>query len=161
MATLDELFNATPYSNIYAGANPATPDYTGVLPKLNFNDTTDEFAQFLAKMPNKYGGGGLTFTILWNGVAIINNVIWNINISRIEDGVDSPGVPVYAGVQAVTDTVEGTTLIGNYVDITFTSGGQMDGWLKNEWAHILLSRDAGSDSFIGDAHFLALAMKET
>jgi hypothetical protein len=163
MASTNLLYAVTPAANYYSGSNPATPDYDGDVLVLDFNDGTDEFAEFLMFLPAHYGGTtGITFGILWSSdTATSGNCIWNIAIQRIE-ATSVPSGSSFTAVNAVTDACTGDGE-AQYASITFTDGADMDSWATGEWAKVRVSRDAdnGADTMTGDAQLHSIALTET
>jgi hypothetical protein len=165
MASTNILYSVTPATNYYIGSNPATPDFDGDVLVLDFDASTDEFAEFLMFLPAHYGATtGITFSLLWSAdTATSGNCIWNIAISSLTGDTDNAGTKAFSAVNAVTDAAPGTAGIIAYATITFTDGADMDSWATGEWAKVRLSRDAdnASDTMTGDAQFHALVMTET
>ena len=167
MASGDTLLVFTPLHNEPPASIFATPDTRNAIPVLDFDATTDEEAVFGGFLPNNYAGGGLTITLVWMAsTATSGNVVWQVDIERWEDDAVDLDSDSFAGLnnggQDTAPTVSGEV---SYDDVTFTSGADMDGLLKNEAFRLKVRRDADStvatDDMAGDAELVRVIVKET
>lgn len=163
MATGDTLLVFTPLQNEPTSSNFATLDLRNNHPVLDFDATTNESAVFRSIMPRHYGGGGLTVYIHYAmSSATSGDIDWDIALERIGDqqqDIDSDG---FAAVNSVDNTtVPGTSGNVDIVNVTFTNGVDMDSVAVGELFRIKITRDAVSDTAVGDAELLAIEIKET
>jgi len=129
-----------------------------------FDAATDQSFDFACVMPEHYGGGGLTVTLIWAAAsATANDCIWNAQIERHQDDTDDLDSDSFAAVQAVTATAASVAGELSYDDITFTDGAQMDSVVAGESFRLRVLRDAdnGSDNMAGDAQLKAIHITET
>jgi len=119
----------------------------------DFDDTIDEFMDFLCKLEG-YAGGGLTFTLVWSATtATTNEVVWGIAIRAMPDDTeDIDGAHAYQ-YNYVTDTAPSASGEVSYPTVAFTDGADMDSWAEGELAIVRVTRDAdnGDDDLVGDA----------
>lgn len=99
---------------------------------LDFDATTEEYAQFSIPMPESWNEGTLTFMPIWSHAATATNfgVVWNLQAVAISDddpiavaygtavtSTDTGGTTndVYVGPESAAMTVSGTPLVGDTV----------------------------------------------
>lgn len=164
MASGNFLAAFKPQDNEPPASNNATIDTRNSVMVLDFDDSTDESAVFGGVLPNHYGGGGLTVTLVWMATsATTGNVVWNADIERHQDDafdIDSDG---FAGANAATGTTASASGEQQYTDITFTDGADMDSLAAGESFRLKITRDANdaADTMTGDAELLRVIVKET
>lgn len=146
-------------------ANGATFDLRNVHPVLDFDDTTDESADFEGVMPRNYAGGGVTVYLHYCMTsAILLLVDWEVSFERIGNGsqdIDSDG---FAAIQSTSVTVPVTSGNVDIASIAFTDGAQMDSVAVGEAFRLRVNRDANdavNDTAVGDAELLMVELKET
>lgn len=164
MASGNSLVTLLPLANEAPASTFATFDLRNGHPVLDFDAGTDESAVWTSVLPRHYGGGGLTVTIYWSATsATTGNVIWNVQIERIDDEGLDIDADSFASAQAVTAAAPGTTGMVQYSTLTFTSGAQMDSLAAGELFRLKLTRDAdnGSDTMTSDAEAIAIEIRET
>lgn len=152
MASNDALLEWSPLNNEPPDADFATLDTIlstssdepdDVYPVLDFDPgATQEFAVFSGVMPEHYGGGGITLTIKWCTEATSGNAKWDAAFKRHEDAAGNILSSTYAAVNTVTTAADGTARDVVTSDITFTDGADMDSVAKNEFFHLLITRDS-------------------
>jgi hypothetical protein len=130
---------------------------------LDFDATTNESAIFSAVMPRHYGGSGVTVYIHYAmSSATSGNVDWDVAWERIGDqqqDIDSDG---FAAVNSVDNTtVPGTSGLVDIVSVAFTNGADMDSVAVGESFRLKVTRDAASDTAVGDGELLAAELKES
>lgn len=163
MASGNSLLVFTPQANQPPASNYATLDTRNNHLVLDFDDTTNESAVFSGVMPRHYAGSGLTVYIHYAMTsATSGDIDWDAAFERIGDqqqDIDSDG---FAAVNSVDNTtVPGTSGLVDIVNITFTDGADMDSIAVGESFRMKLTRDAASDTAIGDAELVAIEIKET
>jgi hypothetical protein len=164
MASGNTLVIFTPLGNEPPAATYATLDTRNAHPTLDFDDMTDETAQWTATLPRNYSGGGLTLTLIWAASsATTGNIIWDAQFERLEDEGTNTAADSFAAVQSVTAAAPGTNGALQYSTIAFTAGSQMDSVVAGEAFRLRVTRDAnnGSDTMVGDAELFAVEMRET
>ncbi len=142
----------------------ATFDARNVALILDFDDTTDESAEFPGFMPRHYGGGGITVTIGWMATtAITGNVVWNVAFKSFTEDADDLDTKAFAAANAVTDAAPSAAGEVKNATVTFTDGADMDSVAAGEYFRMELTRDAdnASDTLVGDAELLFIEIKET
>lgn len=164
MASNDTLCIFTPLGNEPPASNYATLDIRNAHPCLDFDDTTDETAQWTDVLPRNYAGGGVTVTLFWAAsTATTGNVVWDAQFERLEDEGTDIDADSFAAVQSATAAAPGTSGAVQYTTIAFTHGAQMDSVAAGELFRVRVSRDAnnGADTMTGDAELLGLELRET
>ena len=165
MAAGDTLIILGPYNNEPPAANYATLDTRNLHPVLDYDDTTDEAAVFTAVLPRSYAGGGLTVYIHYAMTsAVADDVIWQVAIERIGDGVQDIDADGFAAAQdSGPITVPGTSGLVDIAMVAFTDGAQMDSLAVGEAFRLKINRDAnaGGDTAVGDAELVAVEIRET
>ncbi len=165
MATGDTLAVFSPNANDPPASAYATRDNRNNIPVLDFDADTDEEAIFGGSLPDHYGGGGLTVTLVWMAsTATSGNCDWEAQIERHEDDAVDLDTDSFAAVQGVIAAAANVSGEPSYDDITFTSGAQMDGLLANESFRIKIRRDANdatNDTMTGDAELMRVIITET
>lgn len=148
------LFAFRPLQVEPPAANYATVNTSGTQPTLDFDDGTDESGYFTGVLAHDYGGGTIRVHVLWAGVAIVNEVRFDISFKLM--GVEAINVDTgFATAQSGDSTANGTTLIPvDYTD-DFTQA-EADTLLAGSPFRLLLNRDANhvNDDFVGDARVL-------
>jgi len=151
-----------PGNNTPPSSNYATLDHRGNHPVLDFDDSTDESAEFSGILPNQYGGGGVTVYLHYSMTsATSGNVDWDVSFERIGDqqlDIDSDS---FATAKSVDDTtVPSTTGNVDVVSISFSDGSDMDSVAAGELFRIRVTRDASEDTASGDAELHAVEIRE-
>lgn len=163
MASGDSLAEWTAQGAETPASNYGTFAVVNNQPVLEFDAATDETAYFSGVLPNHYGGGGITATLVWtSATATSGNCVWTGAFER--QAVAHPiGTDSFASAQSVTDASPGTAGNLEYVNIPFTAGAQMDSLAVNERFRFAVARDAdnGSDTMAGDARLIAVFLRET
>ena len=155
---------ATLFAQFDTRAGGSTPVETIVL--LDFDTTTQEYADFLLELPANYSGGGLTITIKWLAdTATSGEVVWGAAIRRVADDaedVDTAHTYDYNTIGAGATAPSASGEFG-YDDITFTDGADMDSLAAGESAILRITRDTadGDDDMAGDACLVSVTVKET
>ena len=154
LITLDALSNRPPTSNY------ASVDLRNGFVVLDFDDTANETALFLAVLPSHYSGGSLAATAGWTTTsATTGNVKLRIEVTRIASDVSfdtlpaadgmtelSVGAPATAGELAMAQTATfaaGDAAAGDMLLVSFTR----------------LASDAG-DTIVGDFELVSLVILE-
>ena len=173
MASGDTLLIFTPLHNEPPDANNATNDVRTAtsgdtdhssFAVLDFDQSTDEHAEFSGIMPRNYDGGGVTITIGWSSGLTTGNVIWNTAFKSFSDDADDMDSKAFATAQAssAVATPSAAGEIG-YDTTTHTDGAQMDSVAVGEYFRLRVTRDANnaSDTLAGDAELVFVEIRET
>lgn len=163
MASGQTLVVFTPLMNEPPASNFATFDTRNAHPVLDFDDTTQEAAQFTAVLPRHYSGGGITVYAHWAATSATTGTIgWDVAFERIGDGsqdIDSDG---YATAQTITAaTVPGTSGLVAITNVAVTNGANIDSIAVGESFRLRIRRDVANDSATGDAELVAIELKES
>lgn len=130
----------------------------------DFDASTVEYMDFLARLEG-YNGGGLTFTFIWlSDAATTGDCIWSIGIRRInDDGEDLNTTAHTYDYNNVTDTTASAAGEVSMPTLAFTDGSDMDSWADGEWAIVRVRRFASdaADTLAGDARLLSISGAET
>lgn len=175
MASGDALAAFFPENNMPPDADFATLDTKltasadepdDVITLLDFDDgATNEFASFRGIMPEHYGGGGVTCTIVWSSGAATSGVCrWEIAFKSVSDDADDLDSKAYAAQKSVDATTANVAGEVDYVDIGFGNGSEMDSVAKNEMFFLTINRDSadtGADTLTGDAELHAIYLTES
>lgn len=160
-----EVINALP-----PGSSAATRDVRvgGSTPAeswevFDFNDTTDEYMDFLCRLSEDYASGGLTFTLPWSSTATTGVCRWGIAIRRVQDDAEDVDTSETYDFNEVDDTTASAAGELSYPTITFTDGADMNSWAAGELAMVRVYRNAdhGNDTLSGDAELWGIFGKET
>lgn len=152
-----------------AGAGlPPTSAFAALVRRNNhlvaaFDAAADESIDF-EKLLRNYAAGGITATIVWMAdTAVSGTVRWEGLFERHDTALDLDA-DSFAASQSAGGTAPGTAGFPVYTTLTFTNS-QIDGLLNTEHFRFRLRRDAdgttGTDDMAGDAHLLAVELKET
>lgn len=130
-------------------------------PVLLFDPDTDQSAVFSGVLDRKYGGNGVTVTILFASTST-GNVVWNASFERIDAGTLDIDADSFATAQAATCAANATSGVTTACTITFTNS-QIDGLLIGEAFRLKTTRDAdnGSDTLNAPAQVLRVIVHET
>lgn len=171
MASGDTLIVLTPQSCTPPETVPATLDVIQgadsvskeSFPVLDFDAAQDEYMDWFCVMPENYGGGGITATIVWAAISDQSNACqFEAALRAIEDDTEDIDTTDHAySYQVVAASPAGTAGEVSHDDITFTDGAQMDNVNTGDYFVFRLMRDVSDDSMTGDASVLAIHIKET
>jgi hypothetical protein len=135
-----------------------------VIPVLDFDSATNEFAVFANIMPAHYAGTtGVTVTIIWTAEATTGNVKWDVAFKRMADATSILSA-TYAAIQSTTTGTDGTARAINTTVITFTDGAEIDSVATGEYFRMAVERDAadGGDTMNSDdAELISVHLTET
>jgi hypothetical protein len=88
-----------------AGSTETTTNKV-MLVTLDFDQTTDEFAQFMFPMPKSWNEGTVTFQPIWTASTGSGDVVWGMQAVAFSN--DDPLDAAFGTAQLVTDTVLST-----------------------------------------------------
>lgn len=167
MASGNTLIIFRPQDNEPPTTNYATFDTRNSVPVLDFDAATDESAVFGGVLPNNYGGGGLTVTLVWMATsATSGGVSWDVSIeAHPDDAFDIDADGFAAANNSGSATTASATGEQQYTNIMFTDGADMDSLAAGESFRIKVTRDANAttatDDMAGDAELMRVIIKET
>lgn len=121
----------------------------------DFDDTTDEFVQFMVPMPESWDEGTITAKFLWRATAT-GDCVWGIQGVAISD--DDLADSAFGTAQTVTDSVTATTdvMISAATSAMTIAGSPAAGDLV--CFQVYRDADAGGDTLTGDALLLAVRL---
>lgn len=163
LAYLSPLNNEPP-SSAYATLDVRAGAAAAQHHVLDFDDGTDESAEFGFFMPRHYAGGGITVTIGWAATsATSGNCIWDVAFKSVSDDADDLDTKAFAAANSVTDATASASGEAAYATVTFTDGADMDSIAAGEYGRMRITRDAdnASDTMTGDAELVFVEIKET
>lgn len=162
MAAGDTLLVFTPLHNEPPATANALLDTRNSHPVLDFNDSTNLSAVFTSILPRAYSGEGITAYLHYAMTsAEEGDTDWDGSIERIGESqdIDADG---FAAVQSKDNcAVPGTSGLVSIISISFTDGAQMDNLAVGEAFRFKVTRDAVSDTAVGDAELLAIEICES
>jgi len=144
----------------------ATFDTRNDIVVLDFDDTTDESADFAGFMPRHYGGGGITVTVGWMATtATTGTISLDVSFKSVSDDADDLDTKAYAAANNANPTTASATGEVDYATITFTDGADMDSVAAGEYFRMRVTRDAdgttSTDNLSGDMELVFVEIKET
>lgn len=146
----------------FPASDPAVAASRNGHPILVFDDATDEFVVFSGVMSTDYTAGDIDVNIDWVAeTATTGDVIWGIEVERLNAGgpdIDSDG---FATIQTVTDTTSGTSGVITRTTDTLTNS-EADSLVAGDAFRIRISRDAnaGGDTMTDDAQILQVSLEQ-
>ena len=165
MASGDSLCVFTPAMAELPSSNYATFDVRSGVLVLDFDDGTDESAEFAGFMPRHYDGGGLTVTIGWMASsATSGNCDWEVSLKSVSDDADDLDTKAFASANGVIAAAASASGEVAYDTVTFTDGADMDSIAAGEYFRLELNRDANdatNDTMTGDAELVFIEIRET
>jgi hypothetical protein len=163
MASGDTLAIFTASNNVPPASNYATVDTRNNHIVLDFDATTNESAVFAGIMPQAYAGGGVTVYIHYAmSSATSGDIDWDAAFERIGDQQLDIDADSFATAQSTDNTtVPATSGFVDIVSIAFTDGAQMDSIAVGESFRLRITRDAASDTSLGDAELTRVEIRET
>lgn len=153
---------ATTFATFDVLVGAATP--TETVPVLDFDDTTDEHADFICELPRNYAGGGLTCVLKYAAAAATGNVKLDLAIRRVADDAEDIDTTAHSyDYNTVTATVASAIGEVDYATITFADGADMDSLAVGELFILRVRRDADNvaDTLVGDAMLISIEIRET
>ena len=137
-----------------------------IVPVLDFDPgATEEYIYFRGRMPEHYGGGGVTVTISWTSEATTGNVIWSLAWKSFTAGADNVVTKAFAAPNdSSASATDATARDLNETTITFTDGADMDSVAAGEMFWLELHRssaDASDTMDSNDAEFHSMHIEET
>ena len=138
------------------GAAPGTTESTTnkvMLETLDFDQSTDEFAQFRLPMPKRWNEGTITAQFRWTASAT-GDVVWGIQAVALsdDDAVDS----AFGTAQTVTDgvTASGDLMVSAETSALTIAGTPAEGDIVI--FQVYRDADNGSDTLAADAKLIAV-----
>ena len=160
MASGDSLFVFDPLFNRPPAANFASIDLRNGFAVLDFDDSTDESAHFLARLPSHYREGDLEAIVTWTTTsATVNDAKLKIQVTHLAEGDNLDSLPTVDDSEDLTLTAP--TVSGDLV-FTQTSTLEMGTAAAGEYLFVTLTRLATdvSDTLSGDIEVLSVEIRE-
>lgn len=128
---------------------------------LDFDPSTDEFAQFSFVMPKKWNEGTITARFHWAHAATTTNfaVIWGLQAVSVGND-DTIGV-AYGTAQTVTDTGGTTNDLYTSDETSAITVGGLPGSEEMVYCRVYRDADAGGDTLAIDARLLGVTVYVT
>jgi len=166
MASGDSLCYVSALMNEPPSSNYAKFDTRNSVPVLDFDDTTDQTAEFGLLMPRHYGGGGVTVTVGWAATtATTGTISLDVAFKSISDDADDLDTKAYAAANNANPTTASVSGEVDYATITFTDGADMDSVAAGEYFRLKVTRDAdgttSTDNMTGDMELVFVEVRET
>jgi len=146
----------------FPSSNPAVANSRNAHPILAFDDATAESVVFHGVISTDYSDGDVSVNIDWVAeTATTGDVVWGIEIERIDQGVTDIDSDSFAAQQTGTDTTSGTSGIVTRTTITLTQA-QADSWTTGDAFRLRVQRVAasGSDTMTNDAEVLRVSLEQ-
>ena len=170
MATGNTLFGAlAAQAAVGPTSGYATPDTragatNSQMPVLDFDDTTDESADFAFVCPSALtANAGVTVRLGWAATtATSGDVVWNVGLNAFTDDTDDMDSVALGTPNAATVATASASGEIAYDTIAFTSAAH--GFIAaGEVVRMRVTRDAdnGSDTLVGDAELVSVEVYET
>ncbi len=141
MASGDALLAFHPLGGEPPATLFATLDVRNQHPVLDFQDgTANEAMMWSGMLPEHYGGGGITATVVWAAsTAGSGNTKWDGFFERNDDDstTGALGTDSFATEQAVTAAAASVSGEVAYDDITFTDGSRRRGRIHLDLFHTI------------------------
>lgn len=131
---------------------------------LAFDTTTQQTAIFSGVMPRNYAGGGLTVSARWMAASATSGTIgWDITFERMNAANHDLDADAFATAQTITAaTVDATSGKVTVTSVAITAGAAgTDSLAAGDDFRVRIRRDVANDTAAGDAHLLAIEIKET
>ena len=144
----------------FPASNPAGLAFENARPQLLYDDTTDESAQWVFRMPENYASG-LTLKMLYKmASATAAEVIFDGSIMANADGEQTNTDSFDAVNSSGAITVPGTAGFQDSISVALANA---DSVAAGEMCAFKLSRDAdnASDDATGDAEVFAVSLEYT
>ena len=133
---------------------------------LDFDDATDETAEFAGFMPRHYDGGGVTVTVGWMATtATTGTISLDVSFKSVTDDADDLDTKAFAAANNANPTTASATGEVDYVTRTFTDGADMDSVAAGEYFRLRVTRDGdgttSTDNMTGDMELVFVEIQET
>ncbi len=160
MASGDSLFVLDSLSNRPPAVGYASVDLRNEFMVLDFDDATNEQAQFHAVVPSHYSGGNLLAFLTWTSTtATTGNAKLRVEATRMPAGTNLDTLPVVGGsseVTAAAPTVSGELVVSPLPSISLSGLSAGDLLLIS---FTRLAMDA-TDTLSGDIEMVVLEIRE-
>jgi hypothetical protein len=151
---------AAALDTIAGGSTPAE-----VYPVVAYDDTIQEYMDFVCDMPPNYSGGGITLRIKHGASDVASDVVeWQAAFRRIADDAEDLDTSQTYDFNTVVATVPSAVGEVAYDVITFTSGADMDNVAVGDRFGLRVTRDptpSSGTNATGDAYLHSIEVKET
>lgn len=144
-----------------SGAAPGLTETTTnkvMVPTMDFDKDTDEFAQIMVPMPKSWDEGTITVQFLWTATTT-GTVIWAAQAVALSD--DDALDTAFGTAQTVSDavTAAGDLMVSSYTSAITVAGSPAD----NDVVVLQVYRDAddGSDNLAADAKLIGVRVRYT
>ena len=115
---------------------------------LDFDNSSDEFAQFAVAFPKSWNLGTVTYQVFWSGIAATTEVDWMVDAVGMPD--NSTIDVAYGTAVVVTDAAQGAVeelLVSAESGAVTIAGTPAD----DDLTYFRIGRDVSGDDMAGDA----------
>lgn len=126
-----------------------------MLATLDFDQSTDEFAQFMMPMPKSWNEGTLSAIFIWTASAT-GNVVWGIQAVAISN--DDPVDAAFGTAVTVTDSVTASGDLMESAETGAMTVGGSPAELDLVVFQVYRDADNGSDTLAADAKLIGLRL---
>jgi len=136
------------------------------IPVVAYDDTTQEYMDFIGVMPPNYSGGGFTIRLFHSSADVASDVTeWQVAFRRVADDAEDLNTTSQTyDYNLVVATVASASGEVAYDVITFTNGSDADNVAAGDLFILRVTRDptpsSGTDA-TGDAYLHSIEIKET
>lgn len=161
MASRDTLI-LTAACNEPPAAGAATADTRNAHPVLDFDDTANESAVFAGALPVDYAYGGLVVEVHFAMTeAVEGDVDWLAAFERIGRDVQDLDADGFAAAKSAADNpVPGRCGNLAVARLEFADGAEIDYAGPGDAFRLKVTRDAASDTAVGDAQLRLVVVRE-
>lgn len=160
MASGDSLLVFDPLSNRPPATDFATVDLRGEFVVLDFDDTSNEQAQFHAIVPSHYSGGDLKAVVTWtSSAATSGSANLKCELTRLGAGANLDALPSPDGTEELT--IAAPSASGDLL-IETTGPVAVSGLVSGETLRVSITRLASdvADTLVGDVELISIEMRE-
>ena len=160
MATGDSLVLLGPMGNRPPASGFATLDLRGDFVVLDYDDTTNESAQFDVIIPSHYGGGDLCAKVKWtSSTATSGNAKLRVELIRLNAGDNLASVP---SADDTDDFVVAAPSTSGDLVLDESDEMSVSGLTAGDMLRVVVSRLASdaSDTMSGDLELVSFELQE-
>ena len=160
MAIGDSLVTADALSNRPPATDFATVDVRGEFVVLDFDDSTEQQAQFQAIVPSHYGDGEIEAVLTWTSTsATSGNCKFQVELLHFSAGDNLDAPPAASGSSEAT--VAAPSADGDLAVVILDSIA-VAGLTSGDILQVIVTRQAAdaADTLVGDVELVSLELRE-
>jgi hypothetical protein len=172
MASGNTLFYANARGQVGPGASAAQFDVIAgtstppeAFPVIAFDTSIVEYADFRGKMPQHYGGNGVTLHMVSSATTTTGGIVFAVAFRALKDDAEDLDSVAHTYVYKTVTISPLASAIGEltYDTLAFLAGAEMDNVVAGDEFVLRVRRDTGnaSDTATGDAHLHSVELRET